>query len=178
MPQSLEITFGLAGVVLLAAGIIGGGFKMIQIDIPPLGRYARLLATLVGAALIGTAVWAHEPRGAPAASSDECAKGICFAVVDRLWDHQISDEIDVYIDDRHVGTLRVDKQQRSTKLSVAVPKAGQYSYRLSGTTVYEQNGKEVPITGTGQGVITVTPNNAFDVVWDQTAAGEYQCKLK
>jgi len=59
MPTSLEMLLGIAGVILLASGIMGGGLRVIQIDVPQLGRYARIISALAGVSLVAVALTAH-----------------------------------------------------------------------------------------------------------------------
>jgi hypothetical protein len=54
---TLPIILAIAGCVALLIGLFGGGIKAKEITIPKLSFVARSLSSLVGAALIGTAIW-------------------------------------------------------------------------------------------------------------------------
>jgi len=53
VPAIVAIIGGIAFLV----GLLGGGIKAVQIEIPQLPRWLRLLSSLTGVVLIGIAIW-------------------------------------------------------------------------------------------------------------------------
>lgn len=53
MPQSNEGILLLIGALFLLLGLLGGGFEISAIKIPPVGKYTRLFAFIIGAIVFG-----------------------------------------------------------------------------------------------------------------------------
>jgi hypothetical protein len=55
--MTVSVVFAIAGVIALLFGIIGGGVKAREIEVPLLTGKARIVTILVGLALIGATFW-------------------------------------------------------------------------------------------------------------------------
>lgn len=53
MPQSNEGILLLIGALFLLLGLLGGGFEISAIKIPPVGKYTRLFAFIIGTIVFG-----------------------------------------------------------------------------------------------------------------------------
>lgn len=53
MPQSNEGILLLVGALFLLLGLLGGGFEVSAIKIPPVGKYTRAFAFVIGASVFG-----------------------------------------------------------------------------------------------------------------------------
>ncbi len=55
--MTVSVVFAIAGVVALLFGIVGGGIKAKEIEVPLLSARTRLVTILVGITLIGFTIW-------------------------------------------------------------------------------------------------------------------------
>jgi hypothetical protein len=63
------ILFG-AGAILIIIAIIGGGFEIKEIRLPPLSRSSRILATIAGICFITLGIWIQQGGGDLYSSED------------------------------------------------------------------------------------------------------------
>lgn len=108
--------------------------------------FVALLAGRARARAIGPARAGPALRGALAAAGVLCvvaalillstddghvpAGAVSVEITDELSSHQVSERIKVFLDGRDVGVVEVDEHAPKARLSVTVPKAGRYAYRL------------------------------------------------
>lgn len=55
--MTVSVVFAIAGVIALLFGVIGGGIKAKEVEVPRLSTNVRIFTIIVGLALIGTTVW-------------------------------------------------------------------------------------------------------------------------
>lgn len=55
--MTVSVVFAIAGVIALLVGIVGGGIKAKEIEVPLIPNKVRVVTILVGVALIGATVW-------------------------------------------------------------------------------------------------------------------------
>ncbi len=69
--MTIEIVVFAFGALLLFTAILGGGFELKELKVPPVGRWARLSALVSGVILIllGIGLVARPPQDEPAAST-------------------------------------------------------------------------------------------------------------
>ncbi len=76
---SLQIVLAIAGCISLLTGLFGGGVKAKEVAIPKLSFSARFFSSLIGVALIGTAIWLPttgplpEPTASPSVEPEPTA---------------------------------------------------------------------------------------------------------
>jgi hypothetical protein len=63
--MTVSVVFAIAGVIALLFGIVGGGIKAKEIEIPLLPVRARLITIFVGAMLIGFTIWLESNQTIP-----------------------------------------------------------------------------------------------------------------
>lgn len=108
-----------------------------------------------------------DPSPGPEPGPDCCSQSIDFAITDQLGPGQISERISVRVNGRAVGTLTVDTVHGNASITVTLPKAGTYDYRLEASMVIEDDfGGTIPITGYGTGKIEASNGHSFAVVGD------------
>jgi hypothetical protein len=64
---TLQIVLAIAGSIALLAGLFGGGIKAKEIEVPKISMWARIFSSLVGVALIWTAI--QHPNSSPSTES-------------------------------------------------------------------------------------------------------------
>jgi hypothetical protein len=69
--MSVPIVLSIAGVIILLIGIMGGGIKAKEIEIPPIPAKVRIIASLVGVILIWIAIWQSSIIGQPSPTQTE-----------------------------------------------------------------------------------------------------------
>lgn len=144
------------------------------------GWVAGILSTVIGGLLVA---WLTQTSGSGAidttypsqAAHNRPETSIDFTITDQLGEDQITEQVSVVIDGRSVGTLTVDVVHPTASLTVTVPTAGLYQYKLDSTTIYEtDDGGGVKYTGTGNGQIQVSAGRSFalvgELVGDRTLA--------
>lgn len=55
--MTVSVVFAIAGVMALLFGIIGGGVKVKEIEVPMLPMRVRIFTIIIGVALIGFTIW-------------------------------------------------------------------------------------------------------------------------
>jgi hypothetical protein len=63
--MTVPVVLAIAGVFSLLVGVLGGGIKAKEIEIPSMPTAARLLSSIGGLALIGIAIWLSSPGTIP-----------------------------------------------------------------------------------------------------------------
>lgn len=161
------IVFAL-GALLLLIGIIGGGFELKEIKIPPVGRIARALSSMAGVILIlmGISMVAQSSPGnqQPSANPTETqSAAITFKIFDVIGPGQLNERVTVLLDGKRVGDLVVSSESSYSEITVTVPEAGQYSYSIEATANFfdAATGNIFPYTGIGQGMIQVDNGSSF-----------------
>jgi hypothetical protein len=123
--DAIELLFG-AG--LLVAAILGGGFTVKEINIPPLKPVARVLCSMLGALLVLASLKLIPPTTsiAKAGPSIHCRNarstggplsGPAVQITDRLGTDQKYERIDIAISGNGVGTLCVEEGSEDSSLS-------------------------------------------------------------
>lgn len=187
--MSIELIVFALGALLLLTGIIGGGFEIRELKIPPVGRVARVFSTVVGAALImlgvglvakssvenptnvntSTAGIAPAPPApiAPEASTPAEVQptAATFKISDELDPHELSEQVTVSLNGKIVGNLTVNRQFTYSEIAVTVPRSGQYSYTIEADAYFVNSTTNAvfPYTGVGQGMIQVDDGTTFKV---------------
>jgi len=112
-----EWLFLLVGVALVLAGAVIGRAGI--------GRTVRV-------ALAGVGVLCVVAAGILLGSEDPPASvgPVKVTIANQLGPDQISEQIRVFLDGRHVGVLTVNKQSPRARLTATVAKTGRYEYRL------------------------------------------------
>lgn len=166
--MTLEILSFILGGVLVLVGVIGGGFELKEFKIPTVKWPTRLFAIIVGLIFIslGLGLYSGNTQGAQEDSADvqpSAFSAIHFNINDRLGEGQVSEQVTVLINGRIVGTLTVDEYHPNATMSVTVPRAGQYSYTVEATAVFNVQGQLLRYPGVGQGLLDVEANKVFDL---------------
>jgi ABC-type sugar transport system substrate-binding protein len=60
--MTVSVVFAIAGVVALLFGIIGGGIKAKEIEVPLLPIRARIITVIIGFILLGTTLWLENDK--------------------------------------------------------------------------------------------------------------------
>jgi len=68
--MTVSVVFAIAGVVALLFGVIGGGIKAKELEVPRLPIVVRIITILAGLILIGTTIWLENKIQAPIAASE------------------------------------------------------------------------------------------------------------
>lgn len=170
MAMPLEFVVFALGALLLLTGIIGGGFELKELKIPPVGRVARVLSTVAGVVLIlmGIGMVAQSspnPLPQPDAAKIQPATAT-FRIVDELGEGQLSEQVTVLLDGKIVGNLTVNSQFPYSEMAVTVPEAGRYSYTVEAVAYFfdATTGEVFSHTGAGQGIVQVDGGNSFRLV--------------
>lgn len=66
--MTVSVVFAIAGVIALLFGIVGGGIKAKEVEIPFLNSTARIITVVVGLVLIGITVWLESGKNLPVES--------------------------------------------------------------------------------------------------------------
>jgi hypothetical protein len=159
-----------SGVLLVIAGILGGGFAVKEIQVPKLGGVVRVFSTLIGFVLVifGIGVISGSPKADPASPAvGNLAK---FNIVDnKLADAQESEEVRILLDGKEVGTLSIDSNNTLSTLVVDGASPGVHGYTLLVTMVVSDgDGNKGTLRANGMGTINVSDGKIFRVRgnWD------------
>ena len=60
--MTVSVVFAIAGVIALLFGIIGGGIKAKEIEVPLLSTRIRIITVIIGLVLIGFTLWLENNR--------------------------------------------------------------------------------------------------------------------
>ena len=60
--MTVSVVFAIAGVVALLFGIIGGGIKAKEIEVPLLPIRARIITVIIGLILLGATLWLENDK--------------------------------------------------------------------------------------------------------------------
>lgn len=77
--MTVSVVFAVAGVIALLVGIVGGGIKAKEIEVPPIPGRVRIITIIVGLALIGATVWLEirkNAAGAPVSTAPAPASSL------------------------------------------------------------------------------------------------------
>jgi hypothetical protein len=169
---TLEILLVAAGLLLVLAGIFGGGFELQQVKVPVLGGTVRVISFSVGTVLLLMAIGFHvqssEASYAPPndGPSIRGASPVRFIVFDTLSPEQVAsgqaEQASISIDGTPNGTLTVNQDFPRAHLGVAVPNEGPHSFAIEAGAVYLDERKElVNVNCFGTGMIDVTEGDLF-----------------
>ena len=90
---------------------------------------------------------------------------VTFTIHNTLGTNQLSETATVSINGEPVGKLSVDARKPDSFLKVTVPQAGQHSYSVSTSAVFEQVfGRQLESYGAGQGFIHISGEETFNLV--------------
>ncbi|MEY2516144.1 MAG: hypothetical protein QOJ89_3502 [bacterium] len=147
-----------------------------------LGAALMLVAALAGRPRARAIGLARGPalRGALAAAGALCvvaavilrgsderdvpAGAVTVEITDELGSGQLSERIRVFLDGRDVGVVTVDERAPKARLSVTVPKAGRFAYRLQSTR--QVNGRQPTRVDTTGNVVIDGHSSRLDVFSD------------
>lgn len=174
MPTQLDVLLVILGGLLLAAGLLGGGFEMISIKIPKVGgALPRILAGVAGAVCIVLGIGVGSSASpspspdpsSPPVTSPATASQVTFLIKDEVGDCQTSDQaplpqtaekVAVTIGDAYVGSLFVNRETHpSDEIKVTVPRADVYRYSLTATGDFYYDGNVYEMQGGGQGNLRI-----------------------
>ncbi len=79
--MTVEVVLAIAGVVALLTGILGGGIKAKEVEIPSIRTSIRVASTVVGVILIALSIW--KPGNVSPSNSSASIDATIFA--DRSW---------------------------------------------------------------------------------------------
>lgn len=168
-----ELLLFAVGGLLLVTGLLGGGFELRELKVPRVGRVARVLATAVGAVcmLLGLGVTnldnprrGPDPATAAQISANTATGPVHFTVHDDLGDTQVSEQVSVIVDGRHVGDLTINGDFPTSNLDISVDQPGRHDYTLGASSEeLAADGSVVERDGTGQGTIMVEAGESFHV---------------
>lgn len=68
--MTVSAVFAIAGVLALLFGIVGGGIKAKEIEIPQLPIAVRIIIIIAGLILIGTTIWLENNNKVPVVASE------------------------------------------------------------------------------------------------------------
>jgi hypothetical protein len=172
--MTLEILFVAAGLLLVLAGIFGGGFEVQQIRVPVLGTKVRLIACGVGALLLLMAIGIHaessnQVKGIVTSEYDRPntrgSPSVRFVIFDTLSPDQVAsgqaEQASISIDGTPNGRLTVNKDFPSADLGVVVSNEGQHSFAIEASAVYLQGEQLMEVSCVGTGMIDVTEGSRF-----------------
>lgn len=164
------------GSLLLLTGIVGGGLTYRGATLPRLGRLSRFTLTALGGALViasgllwlrslsGNGTLGGPDAGSPAGGG----KGaVTLTLVRELPPFHHSEQLDVFVDQRPVGSLEVNAGRPLATLRIALRKGGTHQYdahlraRLPGGD---------PSQFTGSGVLEIDTARRFRVLLNRSSA--------
>jgi hypothetical protein len=180
--MSADALLFAVGGLLLVTGLLGGGFELRELKIPKVGRIARVFATGAGIACIilglglatlpGTPVAPANAETGPAAApgpSVAADETVRFVIRDELGDDQVSEQVNVVFDGRHVGDLTVNSEYPDSQLELAVKGADRHDYTISASSVeYDADGNTVSRDGSGQGSLVPEAGASYHVEFGQS----------
>jgi len=154
------------GVILLATGILGGGFQLKELNVPKVSWLPRFFATVVGTFFILLGVGLDSPSTTQPDPSPPVnpSRTIEFMVSDALAENQISEQVSILINGKFVGNLTVNQDFPNATLRVTVPEAGTYTYTADALATFATSTGPVAMSGAGQGNISVKAGSHFDVI--------------
>jgi hypothetical protein len=135
----------VVGIVLVVAGAVGGLAPNVKGALRAGAAAAGLLCIVAGVIILS-------------ADSPAIDQGGVKAVIrDKLASDQIEEEIKIVLDGRDVGVLTANKRKPIARMTVRVPKVGEYPYRIevsghaAGRPATQLSGSgKVRIDGTGE----------------------------
>jgi hypothetical protein len=86
-------------------------------------------------------------------------------IADELGPGQVSEEITVFLDGRHVGVIKIDQQSPKAQLPLTVAKAGRYDYRLEAKR--QLKGKQ-PVAVSSKGDVVIDGRGHLGIYADPT----------
>ncbi len=90
---------------------------------------------------------------------------VTFTIHNTLGTNQLSETATISIDGEPVGKLSVNTRNPDSFLKVTVPQAGQHSYSVSTSAVFEQAfGRQLESYGAGQGFIHISGEETFNLI--------------
>lgn len=169
-----DVILMLIGGVLVATGVIGGGFEVKELKMPKVGRLTRFFAICSGATLILIGLVAAidespvlddpQPVATQAPASEPAPPSpVEFVLLDELGSDQVSEQVTVVIDGKVVGTLKVDVDFPSDEMTLIAPEEGNYTYHLEAeANFYDPATNTIyPVSGVGQGTVYVSEGAVF-----------------
>jgi hypothetical protein len=153
------------GSLLLLAGIVGGGLTYRGATLPKLGRLPRFTLTALGGALILASglLWLRSLSGNgtsggpdPGPPSGDGKGAVTRTLVRELAPFHHSEQLDVFVDQRRVGSLEVNAGRPRATLRITLSEAGTHQYdthlraRLPGGDPSQFTGSGVLETGTAR----------------------------
>ena len=90
---------------------------------------------------------------------------VTFVIHNTLGTGQLSEAATISINGESVGRLSVNTRNPDSFLRVTVPQAGQHSYSVSTSAVFEQAfGRQLESYGAGQGFLYISGEETFNLV--------------
>lgn len=116
------------GSLLLLAGVVGGDLTFQGATIPKIGRLPRFTLSLLGGGLIVTSgvLWAlialpGEGGEGPAPAVSAPGDAVTATVTRDLAPFHRQETLELFVDQRHVGTLTVDEDDPHGSLEITLP---------------------------------------------------------
>jgi hypothetical protein len=170
-----DVILMLIGGVLVATGVIGGGFEVKELKMPKVGRLTRFFAICSGGTLIliglvaaiGDSPALNDPQQPVATQAPEPepapAPPVQFVLLDDLGPGQVSEQVTVVFDGSVVGTLKVDTDFPSDEMTLTAPEEGNYTYHLEAeANFYDPESDTIfPYSGVGQGTVYISEGAVF-----------------
>jgi hypothetical protein len=163
-----------AGLLLILAGIFGGGFEVQKIKIPTLGNLLRVISCGVGIGLILLSIsmqtGLHDkttitPAAAALHDKEQPSASIQFVIFDELTQQGIasgqSEQALIRINGKSIGTLTVNEQFPNSEVVVTVPNEGQHSFAIEATARFRINKDLIEVNCYGVGMINVKARDRF-----------------
>ncbi|MGH2732616.1 MAG: hypothetical protein ACRDJG_06735 [Actinomycetota bacterium] len=164
------------GSLLLLAGVVGGGLTYRGATLPKLGRLPRFTLTTIGGALVIASglLWLRSfsgPETSTAPRPDRPAGDreatITLTLTRELPPFHHSERLDVFVDQRRVGSLEVGAERPLATIEITLQKGGAHQYdarlmaRLPGGD---------PSEFSGSGVLETEKSRRFRVLLNRSSA--------
>jgi len=179
--MSIELIAFCAGIILLLIAIIGGGIKIKEIEVPLLSKSGRILFALLGFFLLcWTTITTFKPslpsnsailitsssekversneESSNASTEIEVlpAPPVKFSISDTLWPDQKQETIDLLLDEKYIGTIKISETKKVSSVYLKAPKEGTYEYRLTGKLIRKsKTDEEFQVLLSGGGSIEI-----------------------
>jgi hypothetical protein len=165
--MTIEMISFLFGCLLLLAGLLGGGFQIREISFPSIKGVPRAACIVAGVVFMGLGFGNGVQTGIANPSSpisENTPSPVQFRIFDELGEGQVSEQVNVIIDDQEVGTITVSAAHPNSDLLVTVPYEGRHSYMVAANAlVLNEDGSSVNYEGVGSGFVNVTQGKQFSL---------------
>jgi hypothetical protein len=171
--MTIDLIAFCTGVVLLLIAIIGGGIKIKEIEVPLLSKGGRSAFAFLGFFFLSwTSITTRffsektEINNITDQNKENLIENqgitvlppppIVFSVSDTLWPDQKQESINLFLEEKYIGTFNISEKKMVDVINLKAPKEGLYKYKLTGYLIrVTKKRKEFKVTLSGEGFIEI-----------------------